>query len=70
MHFFFLYLLLPTSAMKSGSLLIDASTVDPIFAGRIAAQATAFGANMVDAPVSGGMCKAIDRPRDAQTRLH
>lgn len=46
------------SAMKKKALLIDASTVDPIFAKRLAQQAQSAGARMVDAPVSGGMCQS------------
>ena len=42
------------SAVQSGSLLIDSSTIDPSVPQEIGAQAKEKGAEFVDAPVSGG----------------
>lgn len=42
--------------MKSGSLLMDCSTIDPSIAQAMAALAKEKGATFVDAPVSGGTC--------------
>ena len=42
------------SAMQTGTILIDASTIAPSTARRLAARATSLGATMLDAPVSGG----------------
>lgn len=48
------------SAMKRGTILIDCSTIAPAVAKRLAARATALGATMLDAPVSGGEIGAIN----------
>ena len=42
------------SAMQTGTILIDASTIAPSTARRLAARAASLGATMLDAPVSGG----------------
>jgi 2-hydroxy-3-oxopropionate reductase len=42
------------SAMQAGTILIDASTIAPSTARRLAARAASLGATMLDAPVSGG----------------
>ncbi|HEX7232493.1 MAG TPA: 2-hydroxy-3-oxopropionate reductase [Candidatus Binatia bacterium] len=44
---------------KSGSLLIDMSSISPVFARRLAAEAEKRGCDMLDAPVSGGEAGAI-----------
>jgi 2-hydroxy-3-oxopropionate reductase len=41
-------------AMQAGTILIDASTIAPSTARRLAARAASLGATMLDAPVSGG----------------
>ncbi|EGD81482.1 3-hydroxyisobutyrate dehydrogenase [Salpingoeca rosetta] len=43
------------SAMQPNSLLIDASTIDPLLSKDLAAEAAKRGAVMIDAPVSGGV---------------
>jgi len=43
------------SAMKRGTLLIDASTIDPTASRELSQQASAKGAAFLDAPVSGGV---------------
>jgi len=43
------------STVKSGSLLIDCSTVDPALSKDLAAKATEAGCQFTDAPVSGGI---------------
>ncbi len=48
------------SALKRGSLLIDTSTIAPAVARRLAARAKELGADMIDAPVSGGEIGAIN----------
>lgn len=45
--------------MKSGSLLMDCSTIDPSIAQAMAALAKEKGATFVDAPVSGGTCNFL-----------
>ncbi len=45
-------------AMRSGTVLIDCSTVDVESARAVAAQAEAFGVSVIDAPVSGGITGA------------
>jgi len=45
---------------RSGSLLIDMSTISPIVARRLAKEAEAHGLTMLDAPVSGGEAGAIN----------
>jgi 3-hydroxyisobutyrate dehydrogenase-like beta-hydroxyacid dehydrogenase len=42
------------SAVKSNSLLIDASTIDPNVSREVAKKASEKKASMIDAPVSGG----------------
>ena len=44
---------------KSGSLLIDMSSISPLVARRLAAEAEKRGCDMLDAPVSGGEAGAI-----------
>ena len=44
---------------KSGSLLIDMSSISPVVARRVAAEAEKRGCDMLDAPVSGGEAGAI-----------
>lgn len=45
---------------KSGSLLIDMSSIAPLASKELAAACAKKGVNMLDAPVSGGQPKAID----------
>jgi 2-hydroxy-3-oxopropionate reductase len=47
------------SALKSGTLLIDMSTISPAVARRLAGEAQRRGCDMLDAPVSGGEAGAI-----------
>jgi 2-hydroxy-3-oxopropionate reductase len=47
------------SGLKPGTLLIDMSSISPVVARRLAAQAEAAGCAMIDAPVSGGEAGAI-----------
>ncbi|MEX0805996.1 MAG: 2-hydroxy-3-oxopropionate reductase [Candidatus Binatia bacterium] len=47
------------SGVKSGSLLIDMSSISPIVARKLAADADKRGCDMLDAPVSGGEAGAI-----------
>ena len=47
-------------AMAGGTVIIDSSTIAPATARRLAARATALGASLLDAPVSGGEIGAID----------
>lgn len=44
---------------KAGSLLIDMSTISPLVARKLAAEAEKRGCDMLDAPVSGGEAGAI-----------
>ncbi len=46
------------AAVDEGTLLIDCSTIDPQTARSVAAEATASGLSMIDAPVSGGTAGA------------
>ena len=46
--------------MRSGSLVVDMSTIDPIVTRRFADALAVIGVGMVDAPVSGGEKGAID----------
>jgi len=46
------------SAVKEGSILIDASTIDPVVAREVSSKAASRKAMMVDAPVSGGVLGA------------
>lgn len=48
------------SAMQSGTILVDMSTIAPATARKLASEAAARGAAMLDAPVSGGEIGAID----------
>lgn len=48
------------SGLRPGSVLIDMSTIQPAAARRLAEQARARGAWMLDAPVSGGEIGAIE----------
>jgi 2-hydroxy-3-oxopropionate reductase len=48
------------SVLKNGSLLIDNSTIAPAVARRLAQRAKELGADMIDAPVSGGEIGAIN----------
>ena len=47
------------SGVKSGQLLIDMSSISPIVARKLAAEAEKRGCDMLDAPVSGGEAGAI-----------
>jgi 2-hydroxy-3-oxopropionate reductase len=47
------------SGVKSGSLLIDMSSISPVVARKLAAEAERRGCDMLDAPVSGGEPGAI-----------
>lgn len=47
------------SGLKPSTLLIDMSSISPVVARRLAAQAEAAGCAMIDAPVSGGEAGAI-----------
>src|ERR1051326_4544454 len=46
---------------RSGALLIDMSTISPVVARKLAADAERRGCEMLDAPVSGGEASAVDR---------
>jgi 2-hydroxy-3-oxopropionate reductase len=48
------------SGAKSGTLLIDMSSISPVVARRLAAEAEKRGCDMLDAPVSGGEAGAIN----------
>ncbi|MEO7157929.1 MAG: NAD(P)-dependent oxidoreductase [Vicinamibacterales bacterium] len=48
------------SAMQSGTVIVDSSTIAPAIARRLAARAQQLGGLMLDAPVSGGEIGAID----------
>ncbi len=45
---------------KSGSLIVDMSSISPLVSQKIAAACAAKGVDFIDAPVSGGEPKAID----------
>jgi 2-hydroxy-3-oxopropionate reductase len=47
------------AGVKSGALLIDMSSISPVVARKLAAQAKTLGCDMLDAPVSGGEAGAI-----------
>jgi len=47
------------SAIQPGTIIIDTSSIDPAVARRLAGEAEALGAKMLDAPVSGGEIGAI-----------
>lgn len=47
------------AGVKSGSLLIDMSSISPVVARKLAATAKTLGSDMLDAPVSGGEAGAI-----------
>ena len=46
--------------VKSGSILVDMSSIAPLASREVAAELAAKGVEMLDAPVSGGEPKAID----------
>jgi 2-hydroxy-3-oxopropionate reductase len=46
--------------VKAGSILVDMSSIAPLASREIAAELAAKGAEMLDAPVSGGEPKAVD----------
>ncbi len=48
------------SGAKSGSLIVDMSSINPLVSQRIGAACTAKGVDFLDAPVSGGEPKAVD----------
>jgi len=48
------------SALQAGTLLIDHSSIAPAVARRLAARASTMGAEMLDAPVSGGEVGAVN----------
>jgi len=48
------------SAMSKGTVIVDSSTIAPAIAKRLAARARELGAQLLDAPVSGGEIGAID----------
>jgi 2-hydroxy-3-oxopropionate reductase len=45
---------------KSGSMIIDMSSINPLVSQKIAAACAAKGVEFIDAPVSGGEPKAVD----------
>jgi 2-hydroxy-3-oxopropionate reductase len=47
------------AGVRSGSLLIDMSSISPVVARKLAAQAKTLGCDMLDGPVSGGEAGAI-----------
>jgi 2-hydroxy-3-oxopropionate reductase len=47
------------SGVKPGTLLIDMSSISPVVARKLSAEAEKHGCNMLDAPVSGGEAGAI-----------
>jgi 2-hydroxy-3-oxopropionate reductase len=47
-------------AMSRGTVIVDSSTIAPAIAKRLAARAKELGAQLLDAPVSGGEIGAID----------
>jgi 2-hydroxy-3-oxopropionate reductase len=48
------------AGVKAGQIIIDMSTISPVTARTLAAEATRLGATMLDAPVSGGEIGAIE----------
>jgi 2-hydroxy-3-oxopropionate reductase len=48
------------SSLRPGAVVIDMSTISPVVTKHLAEQAKALGAQMLDAPVSGGEIGAID----------
>ena len=48
------------AGVKSGALLIDMSSISPVVARKLAAEAEKRGCDMLDAPVSGGEAGAIN----------
>jgi 2-hydroxy-3-oxopropionate reductase len=48
------------SGAKSGALIVDMSSINPLVSQRIAAACAAKGVDFLDAPVSGGEPKAVD----------
>ena len=47
-------IVVPGSAVRKGSLLVDSSTINPKLATDMSKQASSCGATYIDAPVSGG----------------
>jgi 2-hydroxy-3-oxopropionate reductase len=47
------------AGMKSGTLLLDMSSISPVVARKLAAEAEKLGCDMLDAPVSGGEAGAV-----------
>ena len=47
------------ASVKSGTLLIDMSSISPVVARKLAAEAEKRGCDMLDAPVSGGEAGAV-----------
>ncbi|HET7008311.1 MAG TPA: 2-hydroxy-3-oxopropionate reductase [Candidatus Binatia bacterium] len=47
------------AGLKAGTLLIDMSSISPVVARKLAAEAEKRGCDMIDAPVSGGEAGAI-----------
>jgi 2-hydroxy-3-oxopropionate reductase len=47
-------------ALQSGSVVIDMSSISPVVTRRLAAEVSAHGGTMLDAPVSGGEIGAIN----------
>ena len=47
--------------LASGGLCIDMSTIDPAVSRRVAAALVERGGRFIDAPVSGGVARAVDR---------
>lgn len=54
LHFWLPCMLFSSRSVKSGSLLIDSSTIEPGVSQEVAKLAEAKGASFFDAPVSGG----------------
>jgi 3-hydroxyisobutyrate dehydrogenase len=48
------------AAARAGTLCVDMSTIDPAVSRRVAARARERGVRFVDAPVSGGVPRAVD----------
>ena len=48
------------AGLKAGTLLIDMSSISPVVARKLAAEAETRGCDMLDAPVSGGEAGAIN----------
>ncbi len=48
------------AGLKSGTLLIDMSSISPVVSRKLAAEAEKLGCDMLDAPVSGGEAGAVN----------